>query len=59
MSEQSCRHCGDRIVPFPFLGRPGWTHQPAGAAFQDDQHWHCHRTVAEPHEGDGRAESHE
>lgn len=56
MSEQSCRHCGERIVLVNYSPGPRWVHQPAGASFQDHQHRHCHLTVAEPREGDGRAE---
>ena len=52
MAEPVCRHCGQRIVrtyiPPPFGTE--WTHQPAGASFQDGQHTYCHRTYAEPKE---------
>ena len=44
----TCRHCGKRIVSVNWSMGPGWTHQPAGASFQDDMHRYCHRTVAEP-----------
>lgn len=47
----TCKHCGDRIVRTnDWAGRPSWTHQPAGAAFQDGQHTYCHITAAEPEE---------
>ncbi len=46
--ESTCRHCGARIVRTQFLGRNCWVHQPAGSAFQDNQHWHCKITSAEP-----------
>ena len=43
-----CVNCGHRIVRTnDWAGRPSWTHQPAGAAFQDGQHLYCHKTVAE------------
>lgn len=51
MSVSTCRHCGERIVRFS-CGRREWMHQVEGAAFQDAAHWHCHRAVAEPIEGE-------
>ena len=50
MKESVCVHCGQRIVPtFAFLSLvPTWTHQPAGASFQDGQHIYCHTTTASP-----------
>ena len=48
----TCRHCGERIVLNNYALGTQWTHQHAGAAFQDGQHWHCHRAVAEPIEED-------
>jgi hypothetical protein len=52
MSDQrriaKCRHCGERIVLVNWSLGPGWTHQPAGAAFQDNIRDHCAVTVAEP-----------
>ena len=44
----TCRHCGKRIVSVNWATGADWTHQPAGASFQDDMHRYCHRTVAEP-----------
>lgn len=49
-SVSTCRHCGGRIVLVNYAMGPSWTHQPAGAAFQDGQHQFCHRTRAEPPE---------
>lgn len=49
MPELKCKHCGERIVETKdWAGRLGWTHQPAGAAFQDGQHRHCHLRTAFP-----------
>jgi hypothetical protein len=31
-----------------WAARPGWTHQDAGASFQDGMHTYCHRTAAAP-----------
>ena len=50
--ESTCTHCGSRIVLINWLTGPGWTHQPAGAAFQDGQHRYCHSTVATPRESE-------
>ena len=45
----TCRHCGERIVLVNWSMGPGWTHQPAGASFQDGMHVYCHVTrAAEP-----------
>lgn len=44
----TCRHCGQRIVLVNYALGPGWTHQPAGAAFQDGRHTYCHQTEAAP-----------
>lgn len=43
-----CRHCGERIVYVNWSWRPGWTHQAAGASFQDGVHEWCRRTRAAP-----------
>ena len=48
MADLTCVHCGDRIVRQDFLGREAYTHQPAGASFQDGQHHYCHITAATP-----------
>lgn len=51
MTEQTvstCRHCGGRIVRVEFAMGAKWMHQHSGAAFQDDMHWFCHKTVAGP-----------
>lgn len=48
MSETDCRHCGHRIVCVNYLTGPAWTHQPAGASFQDGAHIYCHTTTAKP-----------
>lgn len=48
MAETTCKHCGQRIVWVNLSWRPGWAHQPAGAAFQDGQHTYCQITRAEP-----------
>jgi hypothetical protein len=51
MSDVTCRNCGKRIVRTnDWRGRPTWTHQVAGASFQDGQHRYCHMSVAEPEE---------
>ncbi len=49
--ESVCKHCGQRIVRVRWSDGPGWTHQPAGASFQDHSHAYCHTTRAEPKEG--------
>lgn len=46
----TCRNCGERIVQLRYGFGPVWTHQPAGASFQDSMHRFCHNTVAEPAE---------
>ena len=43
----TCKHCGQRIVATRWSS-PGWTHQPAGASFQDGMHTYCHTTTAAP-----------
>lgn len=48
MAETVCRHCGQRIVCVNYLTGPAWTHQPAGASFQDGAHIYCHTTTAKP-----------
>lgn len=48
MPESTCVHCGKRIVRINYGLRNEWTHQPAGAAFQDGQHTYCHLSVATP-----------
>ena len=50
MSVAECRHCGKRIVLVRWSDGPAWTHQPAGASFQDGQHTYCHITPAAPKE---------
>lgn len=51
MAEAVCRHCGKRIVLVNWALGPGWTHQPAGSAFQDGQYVYCRVTrAAEPEE---------
>lgn len=52
-----CKHCGERIVLINYSMGPSWTHQPAGASFQDGTHQYCHRTVAEPDMTDQRPHS--
>lgn len=44
----SCANCGNRIVLVNWAMGPGWTHQKAGAAGHDGQHYYCHKTAAEP-----------
>ena len=59
----TCRHCGKRIVKMNYTLGSQWTHQQAGAAFQDGVHEYCHLTRAEtgprpaqcPHCGCGSA----
>lgn len=46
----ACKHCGKRIVWVNWSWQPGWMHQPAGAAFQDDTYRYCRRTAAAPKE---------
>lgn len=43
-----CKHCDKRIVLINYSMGPSWTHQPAGASFQDGVHYYCHKTYAEP-----------
>ena len=57
--EVKCKHCGERIVLVNYLTGQSWTHQPAGASFQDGTHQYCHRTVAEPDMTDRRPHSRE
>lgn len=46
-----CKFCDQRIVSTnDWAGRPSWTHQVEGAAFQDGQHTYCHITAAAPKE---------
>lgn len=52
-----CKNCGERIVLVNYLTGQSWTHQPAGASFQDGTHQYCHRTVAEPYMDDQRPHS--
>ena len=48
MTSSTCRHCGKRIVKMNYTLGSQWTHQQAGAAFQDGVHEYCHLTRAEP-----------
>lgn len=43
-----CANCGERIVLVNYALGQEWTHQPAGASFQDGVHQYCHKTVAAP-----------
>ena len=55
--EVKCKHCGQRIVLVNYSMGRAWTHQPAGASFQDGAHQYCHRTIAEPDMTDRRPHS--
>lgn len=50
MNESVCKHCGQRIVLINYMDAQDWTHQPAGAAFNDRAHRPCHTTYASPPE---------
>ena len=50
MADTMGRHCGKRIVLVRWSSGPGWTHQPAGAPFQDGEHVYCHTKRAAPPE---------